>query len=246
MDNTLLYTLIALLVVLFFFLFLYNQYHDLENKIAKKAIRPEAVVINETVKNETVIVDKEEEVKRIKEEVEISSNGSGIEIGQANMDMANILSSPAPVGASATPNLNMVPPTASIVPVPSLPASARVAASAAPAGAAASTSTATSTRIIGPGVLGFEDYNNAKLDLPPKIYFTTDPEPPTISGLMRDDLTELKHDLNYFFKTSDVSRQKKRGPALIQPKPEHLPEIKHLYGDGSYDDIDGVHVYKTQ
>ena len=305
MDNTFLYTLIAILVILLFFLFLYNQYNDLANKIKQEA---PAVIINEKVNEKTVIVDEEEKERRKREEIAITGGTTGAGFGLTG-DFSSILSpknvkAPQIItkGASASsfpaivirqpgsasnyfpfdssivsklPNIpTALPGSASLAPAlpgsaslaPALPGSASLPSDTIQtnipdgirntnqndAGVGVDPTGSSNTGVGGSGggnttsMLAFQDYAPAQLDLPPNITFKEDPEPPSISGLLNEDLSELRKDLNYFFKTSEVSRQRKRGPPLVKPKPEELPTIKHLYRDGSYDDIDGVHVYKTQ
>ncbi len=289
MDNTFLYIMITLLVILFFFLFLYNQYNDLSNKI--KGDTP-AVVINKTVKEKTVIIDEEEKERRKREEIEITGGTAGAGFGltgkfssilnPTNVKAPTITTSasfPAVIKSPGSIPGSLPGSLAGSIPG-SLPGSLAGSIPGSLAGSLPGSasnllilpsdttgtgdirgepsdptnSTSLNDRLSGVNplegtevlVLAFQDYAPASLDLPPTISFKEDPEPPTLAGLLNDDLGELRKDLNYFFKTSDVSRQKKHGPPLIKPKPEELPRIKHLYGDGSYDDIDNVHVYKTQ
>ena len=279
MDNTFLYIMITLLVILFFFLFLYNQYNDLSNKLKDGA---PAVVINETVKEKTVIIDEEEKERRKREEIEITGGTAGAGFGltgkfssilnPTNVKAPTITTSasfpavikspgsipgslagsiPGSLAGSIPGSLPGSAPNLLILPSDTAGISTGDTTDISTGGIRGATAYPTnSVRVLpnetAPSILAFQDYAPASLDLPPTISFKEDPEPPTISGLLNEDLGELRNDLNYFFKTSDVSRQKKHGPPLIKPKPEELPRIKHLYRDGSYDDTDNVHVYKTQ
>ena len=232
MDNIVLYTLIAFLVVLLFFLYLYRVYYELSEKVSEK---PD-VVINKTLNEETVIIN-EEETRRHKRKYENKAQPGDYTFNAA--DANPIIAQP---GSASLPAAGSLPASASLPKAGSLPASASLPAA------------------VGAGLIaaGFEDYSMdgspapapgitkiTEFDLAPTITVKEEPEPPTISGLLQNDLNALRGNLNQFFKTSEVSRQKKQGPPLIKPRPEPLPEIKHLYGDGSYDDIDNVHVYKS-
>ena len=230
MDITFLYVLILLVFITFFLFYLYNQYYVMANRIYIINTQPEIIEKEKekiTITEKTMESESKEKRERTQNEQETITGGRGGG-GELTKDaLANLLS------PSSTPSstLTQTPGTASM-PI---------------------------TGGSAPRTAGFEDYipNGTpaaapvavpitELDFAPTIKLVHAPEPPSISGLMNEGLGEFRNDLNYFFKTSDVSRQRKRGPALIQPPPEKLPEIKHLYGDGSYDDTDNVHVYKTK
>ncbi len=230
MDITFLYVLILLVFITFFLFYLYNQYYVMANRIYIINTHPEIIEKEReqiTITEKTIESENKEKRERKINEQETITSGRG-NSGELTKDaLANVLSPSTP-----STTLTQTPGTASMpITGGSLAPSARTTS-------------------------GFEDYaangtpatvdTITELDFAPTIKLVHAPEPPSVSRLMNEDLGEFRNDLNYFFKTSDVSRQRKRGPALIQPPPEKLPEIKHLYGDGSYDDTDNVHVYKTK
>jgi hypothetical protein len=250
MDNLILYSLIALLIILSFSLYIYYHYFDMSLKL-QEVSNEETDIIN-TEEEAAIIEDTQhlenEEIKLEDEKIELENE----EIELENI-MQNIDNEIQPVIPSAS-SFPVVPGSASASPgsASARPGSASASpgsASARPGSASASPGSA-SASLIAP----FTDFTSTEsqsadvtvLDTAPTITFRTAPEPTSTIGLMNQDLTDFKNNLNNFFETSNVSHKNNINSSVLKPQPGSIPQIKHLYGDGSYDDFDNVHVYKSQ